>query len=103
MSLFVRALLCSKALRAQPVVTSCRRHKNITSDVPYESSISRSGPGSASSAALPNEVDAVIVGGGSVGCSLAYHLAKLNNGNVVLLERNRITSGTTWHTAGRSC
>ncbi len=35
-----------------------------------------------------------------MGCSTLYHLAKMGMTNVVLLERNRLTSGTTWHTAG---
>lgn len=42
----------------------------------------------------------VIIGGGIIGCSLAYHLTKLNLTDVVLLERKRLTSGTTWHAAG---
>ena len=42
----------------------------------------------------------VIVGGGIVGCSLAYHLTKLGWRDVVVLERSKLTSGTTWHAAG---
>ena len=42
----------------------------------------------------------VIVGGGVIGTSIAYHLAKLGCRDVVLLERDRLTSGTTWHAAG---
>jgi 4-methylaminobutanoate oxidase (formaldehyde-forming) len=49
---------------------------------------------------LPAKARAVIVGGGVVGCSIAYHLAKLGWRDVVLLERKRLTSGTTWHAAG---
>jgi 4-methylaminobutanoate oxidase (formaldehyde-forming) len=49
---------------------------------------------------LPTEAKAVIIGGGVVGCSVAYHLAKLGWTDVVLLERKRLTSGTTWHAAG---
>uniref|UniRef100_H2ZAI4 FAD dependent oxidoreductase domain-containing protein n=1 Tax=Ciona savignyi TaxID=51511 RepID=H2ZAI4_CIOSA len=49
---------------------------------------------------LPTEADVVVIGAGSVGCSTAYHLAKLGGGKVILLEKSRITSGTTWHTAG---
>ncbi|MFN0191276.1 MAG: FAD-dependent oxidoreductase, partial [Aestuariivirga sp.] len=44
--------------------------------------------------------DVVIVGGGIVGCSIAYHLTKIGIANVVLLERKQLTSGTTWHAAG---
>lgn len=38
------------------------------------------------------------LGGGSIGCNTLYHLTKLGVKNVVLIERNRLTSGTTWHT-----
>ena len=49
---------------------------------------------------LPTEARAVIIGGGVVGCSVAYHLVKLGWRDVVVLERKRLTSGTTWHAAG---
>jgi glycine cleavage system aminomethyltransferase T/glycine/D-amino acid oxidase-like deaminating enzyme len=49
---------------------------------------------------LPKRVRAVIVGGGVIGCSVAYHLTKLGWNDVVLLERKQLTSGTTWHAAG---
>lgn len=44
--------------------------------------------------------DVVVIGGGSLGCQTIYHLAKMGMTNVVLLERDRLTAGTTWHTAG---
>ena len=49
---------------------------------------------------LPSKAQIVIIGGGVMGCSLAYHLAKLGQSDVVLLERKKLTSGTTWHAAG---
>ena len=49
---------------------------------------------------LPQHADVVIIGGGVVGCSIAYHLTKIGITNVVLLERKQLTSGTTWHAAG---
>ena len=49
---------------------------------------------------LPTHAKVVIIGGGIVGCSLAYHLADMGCKDVVLLERNKLTSGTTWHAAG---
>lgn len=44
--------------------------------------------------------DILIIGGGAIGLSTAYHLAKRNAGNIQLLERNKLTSGTSWHAAG---
>ncbi len=49
---------------------------------------------------FPTQARAVIIGGGVVGCSLAYHLSKLGWKDVVLLERKQLTCGTTWHAAG---
>jgi 4-methylaminobutanoate oxidase (formaldehyde-forming) len=49
---------------------------------------------------LPTKARVVIIGGGVIGCSVAYHLAKLGWKDVVLLERKQLTSGTTWHAAG---
>jgi len=49
---------------------------------------------------LPQHARAVIIGGGVIGCSVAYHLTKLGWTDVVLLERKALTSGTTWHAAG---
>ena len=49
---------------------------------------------------VPSHARVVIVGGGVAGCSVAYHLTKLGWTDVVLLERKRLTSGTTWHAAG---
>jgi 4-methylaminobutanoate oxidase (formaldehyde-forming) len=50
--------------------------------------------------ALPDRARVVIIGGGIVGCSLAYHLTKRGERDVLLLERHQLTSGTTWHAAG---
>ena len=49
---------------------------------------------------LPSSARVVIVGGGIVGCSVAYHLGKLGWTDVLLLEQGRLTSGSTWHAAG---
>ncbi len=49
---------------------------------------------------LPSHVQTLIVGGGVAGASAAYHLAKLGRNDTILLERNQLTSGTTWHAAG---
>jgi glycine cleavage system aminomethyltransferase T/glycine/D-amino acid oxidase-like deaminating enzyme len=50
--------------------------------------------------ALPTKAKIVIVGGGIAGCSIAYHLAKMGQEDVVVLERRQLTCGTTWHAAG---
>ncbi len=52
------------------------------------------------SKSIPRQADVVIIGGGIVGCSIAYHLTKIGITNVVVLERKQLTSGTTWHAAG---
>src|ERR1051325_10118605 len=49
---------------------------------------------------LPTQARAVVIGGGIVGCSTAYHLAKLGWSDIVLIERAKLTSGSTWHAAG---
>ena len=50
---------------------------------------------------LPSNSQVVIVGGGIMGCSLAYHLTKEGWNDVVLLEKAELTSGSTWHAAGQ--
>ncbi|KAA0209537.1 FAD-binding oxidoreductase, partial [bacterium] len=49
---------------------------------------------------LPSQARVVIVGGGVIGCSVAYHLTKRGWKDVLLLERKELTCGTTWHAAG---
>lgn len=51
-------------------------------------------------AQIPKHAQAVIIGGGVSGASVAYHLAKMGWKDIVLLERKQLTSGTTWHAAG---
>jgi len=53
-----------------------------------------------SNSALPRHARVVVIGGGVIGCSVAYHLAHMGCKDVLLLERDRLTSGTTWHAAG---
>ena len=49
---------------------------------------------------LPDKARVIIVGGGVIGCSVAYHLTRLGWHDVLLLEKDQLTSGTTWHAAG---
>ena len=49
---------------------------------------------------LPTQTRTVIIGGGVIGCSIAYHLAREGRKDIVVLERSKLTCGTTWHAAG---
>ena len=49
---------------------------------------------------IPNKAKVVVIGGGVIGCSVAYHLAKFGWRDTIVLERDQLTSGTTWHAAG---
>src|SRR5437762_12069854 len=49
---------------------------------------------------FPDSARAIVIGGGVIGCSVAYHLTKHGWRDVVLLEQGRLTCGTTWHAAG---
>ncbi|WP_107496997.1 FAD-dependent oxidoreductase [Thalassobius sp. I31.1] len=50
---------------------------------------------------LPSHASVVVIGGGIMGCSTLYHLAKMGVSDAILLERNKLTSGTTWHSAAQ--
>lgn len=51
-------------------------------------------------AQLPAHAQVIVIGGGIIGCSTAYHLARDHKADVIVLEQNKITSGSTWHAAG---
>jgi len=102
---FAHALLKNKNWLFKPhnfrALCSKRNTGSKEKGVPYESSILHKVEKICQEATFPVDADVVVIGGGSVGCSTAYHLAKKQCGSVVLLEKHRITSGTTWHTAGK--
>ncbi len=50
--------------------------------------------------ALPSQAGIVVIGGGIIGCSVAYHLARDHKADVILIERGQLTGGSTWHAAG---
>ncbi len=50
---------------------------------------------------LPSHASVVVIGGGVMGCSTLYHLAKAGVSDAILIERNKLTSGTTWHSAAQ--
>lgn len=54
-----------------------------------------------SETALPSHASVIVIGGGIMGCSTLYHLVKFGVSDAVLLERNKLTSGTTWHSAAQ--
>src|SRR5260370_40031293 len=84
--------------RAAPISMRWRRCCERRSP---SSSHARSGPsGRDSVQSIPSHARVVIIGGGIVGCSVAYHLAKRGCTEVLLLERRKLTCGTTWHAAG---
>ncbi|OXB69052.1 hypothetical protein ASZ78_009528 [Callipepla squamata] len=69
--------------------------------VPYQKTLKDESNGSTGPSQLPPaSAEVVVIGGGSLGCQTTYHLAKMGITSVVLLERDRLTAGTTWHTAG---
>lgn len=103
--------LLQAAAAARQLPHSGRRLRFFTSgaglttekNVPYQKTLKEEGLSSSEGPTkpLPASADVVVVGGGSLGCQTIYHLAKMGMTNVVLLERDRLTSGTTWHTAGK--
>ena len=50
---------------------------------------------------LPSHASVIVIGGGIMGCSTLYHLAEMGATDAILLERNKLTSGTTWHSAAQ--
>lgn len=102
-----RAMACRRPL--SPLSPLCRVTARCYSSqsthtteksVPYEKTLKQEDGLSGPTKPLPKSADVVVIGGGSLGCQTLYHLCKMGMSNVVLLERDRLTAGTTWHTAG---
>jgi len=93
---------CSNALF--PAIAPAAASRHCIFDRRLFSSTSSSSPTKKESAkknkSLPTHANVVVVGGGIIGTSVAYHLGKLGVKDVVLLEQSQLTSGTTWHAAG---
>ena len=69
------------------------------SSIHTQSTIHQRRNSSSSSKSLPNEADVIVIGGGAIGTSTLYHLSTMGV-NAILLEKDQITAGTTWHSAG---
>ncbi|KAM4662540.1 sarcosine dehydrogenase, mitochondrial [Discoglossus pictus] len=101
-----RALQAAAIYRSAVSKSSLRGFASTTGhttekSVPYTTTLKEDSPSTKGpTKPLPQSADVVVIGGGSLGCQTVYHLVKMGMKNVVLLERDRLTSGTTWHTAG---
>jgi len=83
-----------------PRLTQALRPAKLTSGQRRNASANTAAATADSSRKLPTSADVVIIGGGSLGCQTLYHLTKMGLTNAVLLEKDQLTAGTTWHTAG---
>ena len=93
-----------RAVTRTPATVDTLTGKNSVNALTFPGASSRqssraSSSASAAVAELPRSAGAVVVGGGSLGSALAYHLAK-DGVQTVLLEKDALTAGTTWHSAG---
>ncbi|XP_046383379.1 dimethylglycine dehydrogenase, mitochondrial-like [Ischnura elegans] len=77
--------------RSSSVATNVNVLENIDGAAKTENPLDRT---------LPETAETVIIGGGAIGCSLAYHLTKMGQKKVILLEKSELTAGSTWHAAG---
>ena len=75
-------------------------HRRCINNQLHQHRVLLSSPLSTTAATLPDEANVIVIGGGIIGTSVAYHLSKLGIKDVLLLEKDKLTSGTTWHAAG---
>ena len=73
----------------------------MTNDVVAQSTLNIKKDDTAGGKKLPSHVKCVVIGGGVVGCSILFHLAKFGWKDTILLERDELTSGSSWHAAGQ--
>ncbi|MGH0119537.1 UNVERIFIED_CONTAM: hypothetical protein FKN15_006029 [Acipenser sinensis] len=106
LSTAVRSAVCFWPVQSAARSTTSRWYcsaagQTTEKSVPYAKTLKEeTGKTNGPTKPLPKSADAVVIGGGSLGCQTVYHLFKMGMTNVVLLERDRLTAGTTWHTAG---
>jgi glycine/D-amino acid oxidase-like deaminating enzyme len=92
-------------IQSQPLLQYRYSTTTTTTDVVSKDSapaftVSNDAAPADSSSTLPKAANVIIIGGGIIGTSVAYHLGQLGVSDIVLLERDQLTSGTTWHAAG---
>ena len=90
----------SRSLLLAGASTRSRFLSSSFSSLNNNSNINNGGDVAVGREELPRQKRVVIIGGGVIGCSTAYNLAKLGLTDVLLLEQDKLTSGTTWHAAG---
>src|SRR5690606_6795835 len=93
------AAVIAESSGISPIIAAARAHSPYCSVCPCEAK-SAGWEVEKLMNAIPEQARVVIIGGGVSGCSVAYHLAQLGWKDIVLLERQKLTSGTTWHAAG---
>ncbi|XP_064648723.1 sarcosine dehydrogenase, mitochondrial-like isoform X2 [Lineus longissimus] len=91
-----RSLIARLQPPASRACSGATGDEHVHAGVPYKTLQSTT----AGDSSLPQSADVVIIGGGSLGCNTLYHLAKQGVTNTVLIEKDQLTAGTTWHTAG---
>ncbi|XP_071441447.1 dimethylglycine dehydrogenase, mitochondrial-like [Hetaerina americana] len=96
-----RTMVKGAAARSAFYVRTASRSFSAATNVNNSASLNgATGTENPTDRALPETAETLIIGGGAIGCSIAYHLTKMGQKNVVLLEKTELTAGSTWHAAG---